>query len=62
MITATTFSPVPEANEISKRSSVPEDFPSVSHPTQQNSETPTNLMLTLSTIKSRTMSLTALLF
>jgi len=49
MTVATTFSPVPEANEISERSLVPAAFPSVSHPTEQNSETPTNLMLTLST-------------
>ena len=33
MTAATTFSPVPEANEISERSSVPEAFPYVSHPT-----------------------------
>jgi hypothetical protein len=49
MTVATTFSPVPEANEISERSSVPAGFPSVSHPTEQNSQTPTNLTLTLST-------------
>ena len=49
MTVATTFSPVPEANEISERSSVPAAFPTVSHPTQHNSETPTNLTLTLST-------------
>ena len=49
MRVATTLSPVPEATEISERSSVPAAFPSVSHLTEQNSETPTNLMLTLST-------------
>ncbi len=49
MTVATTFSPVPEANENSERSSVPAGFPSVSHPTERNSQTPTNLTLTLST-------------
>jgi hypothetical protein len=39
---------LPEVNENSERSSVPEHFQSVSHPTEQNSETLTNL-LTLST-------------
>ena len=49
MTVATTLSPVPEATEISEMSSVPAALSSVSHPTEQNSETPTNLMLTLST-------------
>ncbi len=49
MTTATTFSPVPEAEESSKRSSVTEALGSVSNLAQQNFETPKNL-LTLSTL------------
>jgi hypothetical protein len=49
MTTATTFSPVLEAKESSKRSSVPEALGSVSNLAQQNFETPKNLV-TLSTL------------
>ncbi len=48
MTKATTLSPMSGANESSKRILVPDAldiFPSVSHPTQQNFEEPTNLTL-----------------
>ena len=61
MTTATTFSPMSGANESSKRISVPDGldvFPSVSLPTQQNFEEPTNL-LTLSMLFVSTASKTS---